>query len=171
MAITSVARAFLQRLTHFSFFYVHPTRSYYNMGLITLVQGFKLGVSEFDGFLIANKLPSLGGGYQPSCEEAEDIAKLFRAQGIDCEVKIFVPYVTGFNRSHDLFVCCDWIHVLATLEIKDVLQKPVPPAFEAMRKSFQAKSGVSTYVVYNDEDEFSYIPEEMIKRNTVHYLL
>ncbi|KAF1960952.1 hypothetical protein CC80DRAFT_590260 [Byssothecium circinans] len=135
------------------------------MGLITLVRGFKLSVSEFDVFLTTNGLPPLEGGYQPSPEEAEDIAKLFRAKSIDCEVKVFVLFVAGFNRSHHLFVCYDWIHVLAVKDIEGVLQKPVPPAFEQMRKSLRVESAVSRYIVYNEE-ELSYIPEEMIRRHT-----
>ncbi|KAF2178260.1 hypothetical protein K469DRAFT_718362 [Zopfia rhizophila CBS 207.26] len=134
------------------------------MGFITLVRGFKLSVSDFDVFLTASGLPPIGGGYQPGPKEAEDIAKLFRAKGINCEVRVFVPFVTGFDRSHHLFVCCDWIYVLAIKDIKGVLQKPVPPAFKQIRKSLRVKSGVSRYVVYNEED-FSYIPEEIIRRN------
>ncbi|KAF1967538.1 hypothetical protein BU23DRAFT_559324 [Bimuria novae-zelandiae CBS 107.79] len=134
------------------------------MGLITLVRGFKVSVSDFDVFLRANGLPPIGGGYQPSPKEAEDIAKLFRVHGIDCEVRVFVPYATGFDRSRHLFVCCDWIHVLVTRDIEGVLQEPVPPAFEQMHDSLGAESGVSRYIVYNEE-EFSYTPEEVIKRN------
>jgi hypothetical protein len=136
------------------------------MSLITLVQGFKLSVAKFDEFLAANGLGPTEG-HQPLSNEAADIAKLFTAKGVDCEVRIFVPYVTGFNQSQYLFVCYDWIHVLAAREIKGELQKPVPPAFEDMRRSLRAESGVSRYVVYDEEDQTSWIPQEVIRRNTV----
>jgi hypothetical protein len=48
------------------------------MGLITLVQGFKLSVAKFDEFLAANGLGPIEG-YQPLPDEAVDIAKLFTA--------------------------------------------------------------------------------------------
>lgn len=137
--------------------YTHYNILFSNMGLITLVRCFKVSVSNFDVFLRANELPPTGGGYQPSPKEAEDIAKLFRVHGIDCKVRVFVPYVTGFDRSCHLFVCCNWIHVLAMKDIESVLQEPVPPAFEQMRDSLGAASGISRYIVYN-EDAFSYTP-------------
>lgn len=138
--------------------------------MVTLVQGFKVSVSSFDGFLQANGLPPIEGGYRPCPEEAEDIAKAFRVYDIDYEVRVFVPYVTGFNRSRYLFVRCDWIHVLATRNIEGVLQKPIPPAFEQMRDSLGAESGVSRYFVYNEE-ALSYTPQEVIERHTVGQLL
>lgn len=141
----------------------HPST---NMGLITLVQGFKLSVAKFDNFLKANRLNPTEG-YHPFPEEAADTAKLFRAKGMNCKVKVFIPYVAGFSRLQHLFVCCNWIYVLASREIEGELQKPVPSTFENIRKLLQAKSGVLRYVVYNNEDETSWIPEELIKRNTV----
>jgi hypothetical protein len=137
------------------------------MGFIALVQGFKLSVAEFDHFLAANGLGPTEG-YRPLPDEAADITKLFRAKGVDCEVRVFVPHITGFNRSQHLFVCCDWMYALTAREIEGELQKPVPPAFEDMRNSLRPESGVSRYIVYNDEDETSWIPEEVIKRNTVN---
>jgi hypothetical protein len=82
-----------------------------------------------------------------------------------CEVRVFVPYATGFNRSHYLYVCCDWIHILAAGETKDAFQSPVPAAFEDVFKSFKSSLNVSTYVVNNDEMEFT--PDEVLKRNKV----
>ncbi|KAF2188145.1 hypothetical protein K469DRAFT_703611, partial [Zopfia rhizophila CBS 207.26] len=120
------------------------------MGLTALVQGFKLSVAKFDNFLTANGL-SPTEGYQPLPDEAAVIAKLFRATGVDCEVRVFVPHMTGFDRSQHLFVCCDWVYILAAREIENELQKLVPPAFESMRRSLGAESDVSRYVVYNDE--------------------
>lgn len=136
-----------------------------SMGLIAVVQGFKLSVTKFDNFLMANGLNPTEG-YRLFPHEAADVAKLFRAKGVDCEARVFVPYATGFNNSQYLFVCCDWIFVLAAREIEGELQKPVPPAFEGLRRSLQAESGVSRYVVY-DED-MSWTPEELIRRNTVN---
>src|SRR4051794_15649108 len=105
------------------------------MGLISIVQGFKIGVAKFDDFLEANGLNATEG-YRPTGAEAASIAKLFNTKGVDCEVKVFIPYVNGFNRAHYLFVCCDWIHVLASREIEG--EKPVPPAFEDICRSLQA---------------------------------
>lgn len=48
------------------------------MSMITLVCGFKFPVSIFDNLLSANRLPTIGGGYQPCPQEAEAIARLFR---------------------------------------------------------------------------------------------
>jgi hypothetical protein len=136
------------------------------MCLITLVQGFKLSVAKFDDFLVVNGLcPNEGS--QPLPDEEADIAKLFKAKGVDCEVGIFVPHVTGFNQSQYLFVCYDWIHVLAAREIKGELQKPVPPAFEDMRRSLWAESEISKYVVHSDKGQTSWIPQELIRRHTV----
>ena len=70
-----------------------------NMGLITLIQGFKLSVAKFDEFLAANGLGPIEG-YQPLPDEAVDIAKLFTAKGVDCEVKNFRAV-------------CDWIQPVA----------------------------------------------------------
>ncbi|KAF2762885.1 hypothetical protein EJ05DRAFT_471849 [Pseudovirgaria hyperparasitica] len=78
-----------------------------------------------------------------------------------------MPYVAGYDRSHNLFICCNWLHVLASRDIKDALRKPVPPAFGELCKSLQPKSNVSVHIVYNDEDDFSYIPEELAKRYMV----
>lgn len=140
------------------------------MGLITLVQGFKVSVSSFDVFLQANGLPPIEEEYQPCPEEAEDMAKAFRVYDIDCEVRVFVPYVTGYNWSRYLFVCCNWIHVLAMRDIEGVLQKPIPPAFEQMRASLGAEPGISRYIVYNEE-ALLYTPQEVIERHTVGQLL
>ena len=65
------------------------------MGLIAVVQGFKLSVAKFDNFLMANRLNPTEG-YRLFPHEAADVAKLFRAKGVDCEVRVFVPYATGF---------------------------------------------------------------------------
>ncbi|KAH8693335.1 hypothetical protein GQ44DRAFT_765278 [Phaeosphaeriaceae sp. PMI808] len=132
------------------------------MGLISLIRGFRLSISDFDRFLTENGLPPLGGGYQPSHEEMNSFAKLFSTKGIACEVKIFVPFVTGFNRSEHLFVCCDWIHVLASSEIEGVLQKPIPPTFEELRNILKAKSLISRYIVYNEEDSASFLINDVI---------
>ena len=58
------------------------------MGLIAVVQGFKLSVAKFDNFLMANGLNPTEG-YRLFPHEAADVAKLFRAKGVDCEVRVF----------------------------------------------------------------------------------
>lgn len=73
------------------------------MGLLAVVQGFKLSVAKFDNFLMTNGLNPTEG-YRLFPDEATDIAKLFRAKGVDCELRVFVPYATGFNNSQYLFV-------------------------------------------------------------------
>ena len=88
-------------------------------------------------------------------------------KGVPCEVKVFIPYATGFDRSHHLFICCDWIFVLASRELEGELQNPVLPAFDDIRKSLQAESGVSRYIISDAENDSSWVPEELIKRNTV----
>ena len=82
-------------------------------------------------------------------------------------MKVFIPCVTGLNRSHYLYLCCDWIFVLALRELDGELKNPVPPAFEDIRKSLQAESGVSRYIIHDAENDFSWVPKELIKRNTV----
>jgi hypothetical protein len=57
--------------------------------------------------------------------------------------------------------------VLAAREITSELQKPVPPASEGLHRLLQAKSGVSRYIVYH-EDDTPWIPEELIRRNMVN---
>ena len=86
---------------HPSTFTLHQNRKgifLLNMGLITLVQGFKLSVAKFDEFLAANGLGPIEG-YQPLPDEAVDIAKLFTAKGVDCEVSTTKGVVSRKNCS------------------------------------------------------------------------
>ncbi|USP74526.1 uncharacterized protein yc1106_01800 [Curvularia clavata] len=133
-----------------------------NMGFITLIRGFKFSISAFDDFLVANGLPSLGG-YQPFPDEDEAIAKLFRDHGIDCEVRVFVPQMEGFSDSHHLYVCCDWVYVVAQKDIDSVFQEPISPEFEKVRDLLGAKSDIRRYIVYNYDRDIRF-PEEVNKR-------
>jgi hypothetical protein len=64
-----------------------------------------------------------------------------------------------------LYVCYDWIFALVTREIEGGLEKPVSASFEEMRKILGAESGISKYIVINDDTFWA--PEELVKRNTV----
>lgn len=136
------------------------------MCLVSLIRGFKVRVSDFDAFLKANGLSGTYG-YEPFPSEAEQINKIFEAQGVDCEVGVFVPFAEGFNNSRYLIVCCDWIHVFASREIEGAFQEPVPHTFEQLHDSLGAESDVSKYIVVHQNRSY-WTPEELIKRHTVH---
>lgn len=139
------------------------------MGFLTLVRGFKFSVSTFDDFLMANGRSTLDG-FQPFPGQEEDIAKIFKEHGIDCEVRIFVPQMVGYDLSRHLYVCCDWIYVLTQKDIDDVFQEPVPPEFEKVRDLLGAKSEIRRYIIYNYERDMR-SPEEVTKRYAVSSLL
>ncbi|EPE35418.1 hypothetical protein GLAREA_11117 [Glarea lozoyensis ATCC 20868] len=133
------------------------------MGLTALVHGFKLSVAAFDAFLEANGRNGTCG-YKTTPEDDADIATLFRDKGVDCEVRVFIPHLAGFNLPHHLYVCYDWIFVLVTKEIEGELEKPIPASFEEMRRKLGAESGISKYIVVNDD--VLWAPEELVKWNT-----
>ncbi|KAF2809690.1 uncharacterized protein BDZ99DRAFT_521019 [Mytilinidion resinicola] len=132
------------------------------MPVIALVQGFKLCVTKLDDFLIAGNVP-------PSCRyrlfprDMAATADLFTTKGVDCEVRVFVPQREGYSLTTYLFVCCKWLYMHSARKVKPyMLPNPVPASFEAVRKSLQADSDVSWYIVHNEEDFFLGIPEELI---------
>lgn len=67
--------------------------------MITLLLGFKVSISNFDGFLKVNEVPTLGGGYKPYPDQAKVIANIYRAHGVDCEVGVFIPYIREFGHT------------------------------------------------------------------------
>ncbi|KAF2805084.1 uncharacterized protein BDZ99DRAFT_112779 [Mytilinidion resinicola] len=134
------------------------------MGVVALVQGFKLDVAKLDEVLAAAGIPPTGRS-QPFSQETSVVAELCKTKGADCEIRIFMPLKRGYSLSSYVFICFDWVYVHNARDIEGLLQKPVPAAFEAIRKSLQAESGISKYIVCNDDDT-TWIPEELIARNT-----
>lgn len=137
------------------------------MGLITIAQGFVVSVSKFDAFLESNNLSTLAG-YRPDCDDINKIEKLFRDNGVPNKVKVFVPFLPGYDLTNRVYVCCDWFHVMASRELPDgVLQDLVHPAFEEMRKVIGAEGPVSRYVIYHEQGDLEFIHQESVRRNTV----
>jgi hypothetical protein len=137
------------------------------MGLVTLAKGFKISVAKFDGFLSKNGLAPTYG-YRPLRDATLKIGALFRRKGVDSEVKVFAGYSHGFSPPHHVFVCFDWAHVFVARALEDLqreLQKPVPAGFEEIRQLLEAESEISTYIIYNSEEDW--VPEEVRRRHEV----
>lgn len=136
-------------------------------GLITVAQAFVVSVTKFDDFLESNN-PSTLAEYRPDRDDIAEIAKLFNAQSVPYKVKVFVPCLPGYDLTQQVYVCCDWFHVSASQELPDkVLQKPVHPASEEMRKLIGAENPVSRYVIYHADGDLEWIDQVSTRRNTV----
>jgi hypothetical protein len=105
---------------------------------------------KLNDFFTANGGPLIGD-YIISRSDHDSISKLFASLGYNCEVKIFLSYVNGFECPDYLFVCYQWINVLDSMELDYILQDQVPSAFEGLRNLLQPEVPISRYVVYNSE--------------------
>lgn len=118
--------------------------------MITVVRGFKMNRAKLNDFFAANGGPWLGD-YLISRSDQDSMSKLFASLDCGCEVKIFLPYVNGVKSPDYLFVCCQWMNVLDSIELDHILQDPVPGTFEGLRNRLQPEVPISRYVVYNSE--------------------
>jgi hypothetical protein len=105
---------------------------------------------KLNDFFTANGGPWIGDCII-SRSDQDSISKLFASLDYDCEVKIFLPYVNGFKCPDYLFVCCQWMNVLDSMELDHALQDPVPSTFEGLRNLLQPEVPILRYVVYNSE--------------------
>jgi hypothetical protein len=97
---------------------------------------------KLNDFLTANGGPWIEG-HIISRSDQDSISKLFASLDCDCEVKIFLPYVNGFKCPDYLFVCCQWMNVLDSIELDHILQDPVPGTFEGLRNLLQPEVPIS----------------------------
>ncbi|KAH7125537.1 hypothetical protein B0J11DRAFT_528628 [Dendryphion nanum] len=112
-----------------------------------LLRGFKLSYAAFDEFLAAHDLSTREGGNYIAPDEVAIYAALFRSTGAGCDVKILIPSARGFDGSKFVYVCCDWVPVLAIRNIDESLQNPVPPGFEALPQLLGTDAKIARYVM------------------------
>ena len=128
---------------------------------IFAVQGFKMMRADLSKFLVANGLPCthdteieplnpMTEGVSPD-EEAE-ITTVFRRMGIDCKIKIVVPWIDRDNDpSPWVYVCHNWVAIGAHKRIDNELNKPVPESFERLRGILKVQSPIYQYVLVSYE--------------------
>ena len=107
--------------------------------MITVVRGFKMSRVKLNDFFTTNGGPWIEG-YLISRSDQDSISKLFASLNCDCEVKIFLPYVNGLKCPEYLFVCCQWMNVLDSIELDHIFQDPVPSTFEGLRTLLQPEA-------------------------------
>ena len=136
-------------------------------GLVAMVKGFKVDVEVLDAFLDENGLWETFGT-RPLPEQAEEITQLFKAKGVQGDVKVFVPHQIGYNNPNYMLVCFDWMLVYAIREFDSgSLQKNMPPGLKEIKTMLKADSNeVRTWVIFNDE-EWPWTPELIVQRHTV----
>lgn len=95
-----------------------------------LIHGFKYSRHLLQTFLYAN------GTNIQVCdfineEGVASIDKLFRYYGVDGKVRVFTPSSYG-GESEFVYICFDWVRVVAVRGIDDVLKTPMPAGFEKL---------------------------------------
>lgn len=94
-----------------------------------------------------------------SPDEEAALAKVFKQEGVD-KAKVLRPVAPGFNLPGNIYVCCDWMNVYVQKDIARLFQDPVPESFERLRLSLDAGSTISTYILYDADDDYSWVPVE-----------
>lgn len=105
---------------------------------------------KLNDFFVTNGGPWIGDSIMSQSDQ-DSLSKLFVSLDCDCNVNIFLPYVTGFKCPDDLFVCCQWMNVLDSMELDHIFQDPVSGTFERLRDILQPEAAISRYVVYNSD--------------------
>jgi hypothetical protein len=104
---------------------------------VLAVQGFRMLCADLTKFLVDNGLPIVHAtsGAKPLCDtyggvsadEEEEIVEIFRRKGIDCRIKIIIPWADrGYDLSPWVFVCFHWIYLISNKRIDNELNKPYP---------------------------------------------
>ncbi|RDL30127.1 uncharacterized protein BP5553_10405 [Venustampulla echinocandica] len=126
---------------------------------VLAVQGFRMLCDDLSNFLIGNGLSNVFDtdmeplrGYDDgvSADEEEEIVTVFRRKGIDCNLKIVLPWVDvdwTFDPSTWVFVCFHWVYLLSNKRIDNELDKPVPASFEHLRQVLQVQSPICQYLL------------------------
>ena len=130
---------------------------------VLAVQGFRMLRNDLSKFLVDNGLsnvwhtdsePLKGDDDGVSEEEEEEIVTVFRKKGIDCNLKIVLPWVDDdwdFDPSTWVFVCFHWVYLLSNKRIDNELDKPVPASFEHLRQMLQVQSPICQYLLKTDK--------------------
>ncbi|KAH7130722.1 hypothetical protein B0J11DRAFT_259730 [Dendryphion nanum] len=135
------------------------------MGYVVIVRGFKLSFTKLDELLIANEMAPLERT-RPSPTEEADIAKLLKDMGNDCDIKLIVPSAETYNPSDYLYVCDNWLPVIAARELDGLEETPATPAFQALAKDLQAESDVRRFVLCSMSFDPDMLPRELVQRHT-----
>lgn len=90
-------------------------------------RGVRIPRRSLDAFLQRHNLPPShpGGLFE---EDAEAISELFARLGVQgSKLRFLEPRLTNFKPADHLFLCYDWVYVLAEKEVEASLRKEGPP--------------------------------------------
>ena len=126
---------------------------------VLAVQGFRMLRNDLSQFLVRNGLsnvwdtdaePLVANDDGVSAEEEEEIITVFRQKGIDCNLKIVLPWPNldwDFDPSIWVFVCFHWVYLLSNKRIDNELDKPVPASFKHLRQMLHVQSPICQYLL------------------------
>lgn len=93
-----------------------------------LARGIRVPGSKVDAFLKSHNLhPTIPGHLRPS--DLGAIPGLLTSLGVESKVRLFEPVLEGFKESDRLFLCYDWVYVLAEKQVEASLKKLLPEGF------------------------------------------
>lgn len=98
-----------------------------------LARGIRVPRAILDAFLQSHNLPPTIPKRMPLRYE-QAISALFTRLGVKGKLGLFEPYLQGFEHSDHVFLCYDWVYVLAEKEVGSSLKKDVPEGFMDLAK-------------------------------------
>jgi hypothetical protein len=117
-----------------------------------LARGIRIPRASLDAFLERHGLP-------PSTpkrmfeEEIEALDDLFIKLGVKGKIRLFEPYLESFEKADHVFLCYDWVYVLAEKEVDSSLRKTSPPAgYLEVAEQINKCGKVGTWVICYEEE-------------------
>lgn len=124
-----------------------------------IARGIRISRSNLDAFLQRHNL-------HPSTprrlfkEHAKAVSQLFARLGVQGKLRLLEPHLINFKPADHVFLCYDWVYVLAEKEVESSLKKMEPPKgfWEVVREIVDnddeeaGKAKVGTWVLCIEEE-------------------
>ena len=131
------------------------------MPVVVAIQGFRMQRDDLRNFLVSDGLSSVEStGLEPfeedddgiRTEEEDEIVAWFSQKGINCNLKIVIPWSNSwdFDPSPWVFISFNWVYLLSNRRLDTVLNKPVPTSFENLRQMLQVQSPICQYLLHTN---------------------
>ena len=123
-----------------------------------VARGVKLNRSAMNSFLTKHNQAPLS---EMSHMEmyVEKMAALFTSLGVKGRLRIFEPWVSIFQGSDYVFLCYDWVYVLASKEVEMSLTRKMPDGYLEVVKQIKEddddETHVGTWVVCREDEEWA----------------
>jgi hypothetical protein len=117
--------------------------------MLVFIQGFKISLTRLeDVYIKMGNSTALRSGQHKGEVEYRFVMKQVKKLDYNGELRLFQERDNNSSLPSHIYVCYDWHYmVTASMNLDEILSKPMPPAFERVRDLLQPDTHIARYAI------------------------